>query len=89
MKGKYSPTISQAYKQDQNWFNKYAGENLYDPDGYDDYGYDCNGIDRAGKTEYDYQQVCECCGQNHENLFWQIRDEWSFDGVKPTKTGEV
>lgn len=91
MKGKYSPTVSRAYQKDQNWFGKYAGtdqygtENQYDPEGYDSYGYNQYDLDRAGKREYEYQQVCGCCGQEHENLFWQIRDEWSFDGIKPIR----
>ena len=88
MKAKYSPTVSVAYQKDQNWFEKYAGENPYDLDGYDPYGYDYKGVDRAGKTEYDYQQICECCGQEHDNLFWSIRDCWGFDGIKPIKIGE-
>lgn len=92
MLAKYSPTVSRAYKTDQDWFKKYAGTdqystiNQYDPDGYDSYGYDEDGVDRAGKREDDYRQICECCGQEHDNLFWKIRDNWYFDGVKPIKT---
>jgi hypothetical protein len=50
MVGKYSPTVSEAYSQDQNWFEKYAGcdkdglQNYIDPEGYDEWGYNKNNI---------------------------------------------
>lgn len=29
--GKYSPTISEAYRKDQKWFDKYSNGKMYDP----------------------------------------------------------
>ena len=54
--GKYSPTVSDFYYNDENWFrNNCEDENdLYDKDGYDMYGYDEDGNDRDGNTEYYY-----------------------------------
>ena len=61
MVGKYSPTVAAAYAKDQNWWEKNGGESergdhgfFYDVDGYDQYGYDKNEVDRAGHTENEY-----------------------------------
>jgi len=61
--GKYSPTVSNSYSKDQEWFEKNGGgfgnglipESQYDNQGYDDYGYHgYTDRDRAGYTENDY-----------------------------------
>lgn len=59
--GKYSPTVSKAYQNDQKWWEKNGGdvakegkESWHDNDGYDSYGYNKNDVDRAGNTESDY-----------------------------------
>lgn len=63
--GKYSPTVSRWYADDQEWWYKNGGGfgNGIDPDsdcddeGYDSYGYSGQygtGTDRAGNTEDDY-----------------------------------
>jgi hypothetical protein len=52
--GKYSPTVSQAYAANQDWFNQWSKGEVYDPEGYDTYGYDANGKDREGHTEDEY-----------------------------------
>jgi hypothetical protein len=65
MRGKYSPTVSNAYAADQNWWVPVAtpvdcnGEVLmldgqYDAEGYDSYGYNKDDVDRAGNQEHVY-----------------------------------
>lgn len=87
MRGKYSPTVNDAYYKDQEWWHKYVATgndewSLYDPEGYDSYGYDEHNRDRAGNYEWDYYPT--------DNEDWDINyayedalDEWRFDGVKP------
>jgi hypothetical protein len=90
MIGKYSPTVSKAYRTDQDWFEKYAGkdenecDNLYDPEGYDSYGYNKDGFDRVENKDYFYSKVCECCRQTVQ-WYDEISLEWTFDGTKPVK----
>lgn len=84
MLGKYSPTVNEAYRIDQDWFEKYAGDELFDPEGYDDYGYNKDGWDRAANKDYFYSRACECCGQTVP-LYNEISLEWTFDGTKPVK----
>ncbi len=73
--GKYSPTVSAAYANDQKWWNRNGGEDpakvdapptkhfyddyFFDNDGYDSYGYNVEAIDRAGYTEDEYLGVSE------------------------------
>lgn len=54
--GKYSPTVVAFYHTDQDWWNKHCENkgDLYDRDGYDEYGYNADDVDRAGKHEDDY-----------------------------------
>ena len=85
MLGKYSPTVDSAYDHDQDWFEKYAGYNQYDPEGYDYYGYNRKDIDRAGNHEDSYARVCQCCGQAIDSLYYDTKLQWGFDGVKPVK----
>lgn len=82
--GKYSPTVQSAYKTDQRWFEKYADpENrLYDKDGYDQYGYDRNRVDRAGNTEYDYQNA----SLEDVDLFYDVLMQYT--GYDPRQGGE-
>lgn len=87
MRGKYSPTVCEAYMKDQGWWDKYSqgvgGEwTQYDPEGYDSYGYDLNDVDRAGNHENDYY-VDDYDSGNYK--FNQAYAEWAFDGVKPIK----
>ena len=68
--GKYSPTVSSSYANDQDWWEKHCSNpelDLYDRDGYDSYGYNEKGIDRAGYSEWDYLD----CGE------W-IEDEYRY-----------
>lgn len=53
--GKYSPTVAGWYAKDQEWHTKHCepGEWM-DRDGYDSYGYNAEGKDRAGYAEDDY-----------------------------------
>ena len=63
--GKYSPTVSGAYANDQDWWERNGGENpankdksfeeyFFDADGYDSYGYNVDGKDRADNSEDEY-----------------------------------
>jgi hypothetical protein len=54
--GKYSPTVTYSYKLNQQWFKEYAKSAQYDPEGYDSYGYNAFGLDRAKNYESDYRQ---------------------------------
>jgi hypothetical protein len=91
MRGKYSPTVTAAYRKDQEWFDKYSKQAeqhdhwfQYDPEGYDSYGYDENEVDRAGNEESVYYESDEF-GEN-----WRYNDalnQWGFDGVKPVNKG--
>ena len=54
--GKYSPTVTDCYRKDQEWHRKNTTdpEAWYDDDGYDSYGYNVLDVDRAGVHENDY-----------------------------------
>lgn len=54
--GKYSPTVTSSYMNNQDWFTQHCEDPdaMYDRDGYDSYGYSVDGYDRAGKTEDNY-----------------------------------
>lgn len=67
MRGKYSPTVTDAYCRDQAWHDKLLASHgtfdadgkpceysRYDVDGYDSYGYNKQDVDRAGNHENDY-----------------------------------
>lgn len=93
MRGKYSPTVSAAYANDQHWFERYCGGSwLYrDPEGYDSYGYDVDGIDRAGNRETAYA-LGSWVGTEYvdENeLYTQTLEDWWFDGTKPARRENV
>lgn len=71
---KVSPTVKKTYKETPKWFGLYAGENKeYDPEGYNLYGYDENGIDREGISEIRYNLDVK--------LFLKKQAEWND---KPT-----
>ena len=95
MRGKYSPTVSTAYMKDQEWWSRYAAENVkagnyYDPDGFDSYGYDVNDVDRAGNHESTY--YCDDVDDYDNSLgsnwrYDQALFDWTFDGVRPVYCG--
>ena len=86
-RGKYSPTVNNAYFRDQNWFKKYSQGQAYDPEGYDSYGYDINDQDRAGNNEFDYlpNNAPWDTDMDFNHLYDDALDQWTFDGVKPVK----
>lgn len=49
-----SPTVLSNYILNPTWFNVYSQENRYDPEGFDAYGYNIDGMDRAGYAKKDY-----------------------------------
>lgn len=85
MRGKYSPTVSAAYRYDQDWFEKYAGDAWYDREGFDAYGYNSEEIDRAGNHEHDYYPDDEYEGRNFKYEY--ALDNTIFDGEKPIYKG--
>lgn len=76
---KIQPTINAAYRVAENWHDKLLADNdcVYDVDGYDSYGYDIRNVDRAGIHENDYALDIE--------LFYDIQQEWGFNGIRPVK----
>ena len=95
MREQYSPTVRAAYSKDRNWFKKYSDYDnqpvawfIYDPEGYDQCGYDEDEIDRAGKTPADYFYLTDDGIDDECNeLYEDTVNEWSFDGVKPVRKG--
>ena len=90
MRGKYSPTVTRAYLVDKYWWNNYAGETdsmwvPYDPEGYDSYGYNENGVDRAGNDEFDYGHNDAPHGSDwdYNHRYDDTAAAWCFDGTKP------
>lgn len=75
MIGKYSPTVSRAYWKKQGWWDA-VSDGLWDEQGYDQYGYNREGLDREGYSEWDYDE---------EDLYHAVEDEWGFDGRYPMK----
>ena len=90
--GKYSPTVSQAYQKSQNWWEQNGGnqENLfYDKEGFDSYGYNSKGVDRAGYTEEDYMFGYIMTEENepYYHLFKEVLSNWQIDeSGKPKNT---
>lgn len=78
MIGKYSPTVSAAYSADQLWFYSYCGDDIYDVDGYNSYGYNTNDVDRAGIKEDTY-------AQEDERIYDRVWRSWGYDGTKPVR----
>ncbi len=72
MQGKYSPTIVNTYRLDQNWHKDYAQGLMYDPEGYDSYGYNKEDMDRAGNKSYEYLYE----EHKHEGLYDYVLDQW-------------
>jgi hypothetical protein len=92
MRGKYSPTVSAAYRRAPWWWDKYASSTgqryvAYDPEGYDSYGYNENDVDRAGNQEYEYysNDAPFELDLDYNNKYDDALDEWGFDGVKPVR----
>ena len=87
MRGKYSPTVTAAYMADQDWHDRFCEsvvttENWveFDPDGFDKYGYNADGIDRDGNHEDIYAESDEY-GFNY--WYDTVIDTWDYDGVRP------
>lgn len=94
MRGKYSPTVTAAYRKDKKWFKKYSdfdnqpdAWSIYDPEGFDMYGYDENEIDRAGNHECVYYTNDAPLESDVEyNCKYEAAlDAWGFDGTKPVQ----
>jgi len=93
MRGKYSPTVSVAYRKDQEWFINYCFHEInsseyaqYDPEGYDAYGYNKDDVDRAGNKEHHYYHndlSDDGLDGDCNYLFEDLEGEWGFDGTKP------
>lgn len=84
--GKYSPTVSTSYSQDQEWYEKNGGgygngkdpESYYDDDGFDSYGYNAEGRDRAGHHENDYPASFQWDNDSaYYPLHEDVESEWS------------
>ena len=89
--GKYSPTVSRWYADEQEWWYKNGGgfgnginpDSDYDDEGYDRYGYSGDygdGPDREGNTEYDYM-VGEWhrLGEEDEEYVYPLYDNVATD----------
>lgn len=85
--GKYSPTVSHSYASDDKWFEKNGGgwgngidpESFFDDQGFDEYGYNAQGVDRAGNEEHLYGS-CSYLDESGDlvyQLAMSVRDEWS------------
>lgn len=81
--GKYSPTVSNTYSKDQEWFEKNGGgfgnglipDSQYDNQGYDSYGYSgYTDRDRAGYTESDY--LTDSIDDNQRGIYDRVRAIW-------------
>ena len=88
MRGKYSPTVTAAYMADQNWHRNYMAPDgfLYDPEGYDSYGYNEDNVDRAGNEECDYYPNDADPFYTDDDFNWKYDSAlsaWGFDGTKP------
>lgn len=95
MRGNYSPTVNVAYSKDQSWWRKYAypaGDTsdefvMYDPEGFDSYGYNKDDVDRAGNQEHVYYSDdthSEIWG-SYNFAYDDALAAWGFDGVKPVR----
>lgn len=78
--GKYSPTVTRSYQEDQEWWNKHIDPNnpLYDKDGYDSYGYDVYGKDRAGYTDDEYLLNYDDYYEEYVLYKEKILEEWNY-----------
>ena len=99
-RGKYSPTVNVAYQVNQKWWREYAystQRNLddfveYDPEGFDSYGYNADGVDRAGYSEFAYLHNDAAdlgFDYDYNRAYDVVSDDWGFDGVKPVKTSAM
>lgn len=76
--GKYSPTVNAAYANDQTWW--LDNGDFHDKDGYDSYGYNKNGLDRAGNSEEDYLlDGAWIDDEFYYELYVDVGSEWSID----------
>ncbi len=85
MRGKYSPTVSEAYRRNKDWWHNFSdlGSN-FDKEGYDSYGYNQVAIDRAGNFEEEYY-LSDLEDEDINFAYDQACRDWGFDGVKPVK----
>lgn len=86
-RGKYSPTVTAAYRARQDWWTRYVVEvpgtyAQYDPDGFDQYGYNSECYDRAGNHEFDYL-TDDSYDSNSNSLYDAALEDWTFDGTRP------
>ena len=71
----YSPTVCFSYKINEDWWKENGGGSIYNPrnldhQGYDEYGYDSSGRDRAYNSQKDYEK--------HADLYQQTKKDYSF-----------
>lgn len=86
MLGKYSPTVSALYAENQKWFEVYSRGEMYDPDGYDSYGYNSSDIDRAGNEESAY--ALEGGETLYENTYLAWLDVKTLERLRVRTTAE-
>lgn len=80
---KYSPTVTAAYMKDHH---QGSCDPVYDPEGFDSYGYDKNDVDRAGNEGCDYYPDDDESGVFSGNSKYEYAlTAWAFDGVKPVQ----
>ena len=100
-RGKYSPTVNVAYQVNQKWWLQYAYSAQmrnpddfveYDPEGFDSYGYNADGVDRAGYSEFAYLHNDAAdlgFDYDYNRTYDVVLDNWGFNGVKPVKTSAM
>ena len=79
--GKYSPTVLASYRLNQNWWEEHCNDpsiDLFDREGYDNYGYNLHGKDREGYSEDDYLLCGEWVDDEYRYpLYESIAEKWS------------
>lgn len=75
--GKYSPTVSNAYMRNRDWWVAAPGI-WFDKDGFDSYGYNAEGKDRAGYTEDEYLLTADYDGaEPYYYLYENVATEYA------------
>ena len=78
--GKYSPTVVAAYQKNQGWWKPAQEFDEYDVNGYDSYGYNKDGRDRADFHENAYLEGTWVNAVDYEYLTYQdVLDVWGID----------
>jgi hypothetical protein len=75
--GKYSPTVSAAYAKNQNWWKPATPNGLYDADGFDSYGYNHEGYDRAAVHEDEYSFGVEVGDEYIYDTYEIVLENWT------------